>query len=230
MEQQDRIEQQPAVPVQITARAVVSQVRARLASTLGFQRREAAALALLALLVVVGASMAYVRARPASAAALTPLGTPAPVAAASEAGARLFVHVAGAVADPGVYDFAEGARVIDAVRAAGGFTSKADRAAINLARALVDGEQILVPRRGETTTAAGASSGGGGAAGSGGTVNLNGATAADLEALPGIGPVLAQRIIDYREQHGPFRSVGDLQKVSGIGPKIFASLEPLLSV
>jgi len=186
------------------------------------------ALALLGVLVVAGATVAYARARPADAAALQPVATSSAAEPAGASGASIVVHIVGAVEHPGVYDFTEGARVVDAVRAAGGFTGKADRAAVNLARALADGEQIVIPRRGQATTPA---SGGGPAGGdTGGKVNLNSATAADLEALPGIGPVLAQRIVDYREQHGPFRAVTDLQKVSGIGAKTYASLEPLITV
>jgi len=192
---------------------------------LRFHPREVVALGILGLLILGGAGLAYVRARPAAAMA------PAPVAALPQASetpaARMWVHVVGAVKHPGVYRFAEGARVFDAVRAAGGFVRGADRAAVNLARKLVDGEQVVVPKRGEAPPAAAT---GGGSAGQGAKVNINSAGARELEALPGIGQVLAERIVAYREQHGQFRSVRDLMKVSGIGPKKFESIEPYVTV
>lgn len=210
----------------LAARApgVLAWLRAR-ADALRFHPREAAALAVLGALVLSGAGIAYVRARPAAAAPIAPVGTPAasPDARAGE----IFVHVVGAVRRPGVYAFSEGARVIDAVKAAGGLARGADAFAVNLARALVDGEQIVVPRRGEAPPAASMGRGG---AGGVATVNLNRASAADLEGLPGIGPVLAERIVVYREQHGPFRAVRDLMKVAGIGPKKFGSIEPYVTV
>ena len=140
---------------------------------------------------------------------------------------------------PGVLTMPAGSRVSDAVTKAG-VGKGADLAAINLARPLVDGEQIHVPKPGEVVAApdAGASAGsssaaGGGASGPGGgagPVNLNTATAAQLEDLPGVGPVLAQRIIDWRSEHGRFTSVDELGEVSGIGEKIFAALQPKVAV
>ena len=123
---------------------------------------------------------------------------------------KLVVHVAGAVRRPGLYRLAEGKRVADAVARAGGATAPADTAAINLAAPLADGMQVLVPRR--------ASPGGGGEQTAGGRVSLSSATAAELDALPGIGPVTAQKIVDYRAEHGGFRSVDDLDAIPGIGP------------
>jgi competence protein ComEA len=203
-------------------------VGARVAEAIRFRPREIVVLALLALVVLAGAGLAYVRARPASAASIAPVGAPAiptDAAAPSPTPDPIVVHVVGAVRHPGVYRFAEGARVVDAVRAAGGFSSRADRAAVNLARLLVDGEQIVVARRGPHGAVAPK-----GGAETGGLVNLNSATVADLDGLPGIGPVLAQRIIDYRDQHGPFRSPQDLDKVSGIGPATLQDLLPLVTV
>lgn len=202
---------------------------ARLTRAVEFRPREVLALVAVGAAVLVVAVVAFLRARP------VPLASTAepvamPTASASAPAARaIFVHVAGAVRRPGVYEFAEGARVIDALKAAGGATRGADVNAINLARPLADGEQVLVPKRGEAPPGGGAS----GASAPGeasGSVNLNTADAGALEALPGIGPVLAQRIVDYRTQHGPFRSVRDLLKIEGIGDKKFASIEPHVTV
>lgn len=158
---------------------------------------------------------------------------------------QVVVHVAGAVASPGVVTLDEGARVADAIDAAGGLAQEADPDQLNLARPLTDGEQVRVPRVGEDASAwqgtsgqAGASAGGGGggqapgAAGPApsGSVNLNTADAAELETLPGIGPALAQRIIDYRAEHGAFTSVDELTAVSGIGSARLEALRDLVSV
>jgi competence protein ComEA len=206
----------------------IAALRARVAELLRFHPREVSALVVLGLLLLIGAGLAYARARPAAAVA-PPSGVSAQSSSAepSTAATTIVVHVVGAVRHPGVYDFTQGARVVDAVRAAGGFAAGADEQAVNLARALVDGEQIVVLKKGEAPPPA--ASGGGGAT-QGATVNINSATEADFENLPGIGPVLAQKIVDYREQHGPFRSVQDLMKVSGIGQKKFESLQAYVTV
>jgi competence protein ComEA len=153
------------------------------------------------------------------------------------------VHVVGQVAKPGVVELPVGARVSDALARAGGATRAADLGAINLARLLVDGEQIRVPKPGEVPVAAPGASGSvpsgqdgngsrgaTGAPGAGALVNLNTATAAELEELPGVGPVLAQRILDWRTEHGRFTAVDELGEVSGIGEKIFAQLQPRVTV
>ena len=149
---------------------------------------------------------------------------------------NVFVHVTGAVARPGVVTLRAGSRVADAVDAAGGATADADTEQLSLARVLSDGEQIRVPRVGEvlpdpapqpTGTAgpgAGAASGKPGDGGASGTVNINTASASELEKLPGIGPALAQRIVEYRDSHGPFANVDALTDVPGIGK---AKLEAL---
>ena len=134
--------------------------------------------------------------------------------------------VAGAVNRPGLYRLAAGSRVDDAIKLAGGATAEADLDALNLASKVKDGDKVLVPKRG----AGAGGSGSGGAPGQSSTVNLNTATADQLDALPGIGPALAQRIVAYREQHGGFRTVDELQKVPGIGPAKFAQLKDLVGV
>ncbi|WEO79071.1 helix-hairpin-helix domain-containing protein [Cryobacterium sp. SO2] len=151
----------------------------------------------------------------------------------------IFVHVLGAVAHPGLFEVNEGARVVDVVAAAGGLLPTADQTGVNLARLVSDGEQLYVPVQGEVVPAAGAQGGSGAGTASGAngsasgattTVNLNTATAADLDTLPRIGPAMAQRILDYREAEGRFASVEDLRNVTGIGEKTFAALKDLVSV
>lgn len=137
--------------------------------------------------------------------------------------AQLVVDVAGAVRRPGLYHLATGTRIADAVAAAGGATAKADVTLVNLAAPLADGEQVLVPARGIPT--AGAAEG---APSPTAPVDLNTATAEQLDALPGVGPATAQRIIDYRQAHGPFRSTDELEGVPGIGPSKLAQLKGLV--
>lgn len=151
------------------------------------------------------------------------------------------VHVAGHVADPGVVTLPAGSRVTDAVAAAGGATDRADLSRVNLARTLVDGEHVRIvdaeedappePRGGPSAGAAASDGGGAGeAAASAGPVDINRASAADLQALPGIGPALAERIVTHRETHGPFRQPGDLRDVSGIGEVRFQELADRITV
>lgn len=144
----------------------------------------------------------------------------------------LLVHVLGAVAAPGLVQLDEGARVVDAVAAAGGFTDDADPAGVNLARPVVDGEQLVVLAVGEVPAAeagGGGAPGGGGAA-SDGLVHLNTAGLAELDTLPRIGPALAQRILDHREANGPFTSVDQLLEVTGIGDAVFGGLVELVAL
>lgn len=135
-----------------------------------------------------------------------------------------FVHVVGQVQHPGLYELAAGSRVVDAVAAAGGFTSTADQAALNLAQVVEDGQQIVVAVQGAAPAQSSTGAAGAGAA-AGGTVDINSADATALETLDGIGPALAERILAYRTAHGGFRSVNDLQNVTGIGPKKFAAIK-----
>lgn len=143
--------------------------------------------------------------------------------------AMVVVHVAGAVAQPGVIRLPQGNRVGDAIAAAGGATGDADANRLNLALVVEDGQKIYVPQRGEALAdAPGASDAGG--AGTGGKVNLNTADAAELDTLPKVGPVLAQRIVDWRKEHGPFKTVDELDAVDGVGPKMLEALLPLVTV
>lgn len=145
----------------------------------------------------------------------------------------LVVHVAGCVARPGVYDLPAGARVADAVAAAGGALDGAATDSVNLARLLADGEQVYLPSEEEaagggpaTAASAGAHAG---SATAGSTVNINAAGATELETLPGVGPATAQKIVDDREKNGPFAAPEDLMRVPGIGPKKFEALADLVT-
>ena len=141
----------------------------------------------------------------------------------------LVVDVAGAVRRPGLYRLANGSRIADAVRRAGGTTARADTAAINLAAPLVDGMQVVVPRRGGATAGSGADATGAGGSASGMRISLSSATVEQLDSLPGIGPVTAQRIVDWRTAHGAFRSVDALDEVPGIGPARIEQLRDLVT-
>ncbi|MES4879344.1 MULTISPECIES: ComEA family DNA-binding protein [unclassified Streptomyces] len=150
--------------------------------------------------------------------------------AAPTAGAEIVVDVGGKVRKPGVHRLPAGSRVADALRAAGGVRDGAKTDGLNQARFLVDGEQVVV---GAPAPVAGVAPGGAATAGSGAAapaapVSLNTATPDQLDTLPGVGPVLAQHIIDYRTQHGGFRSVDELREVNGIGERRFADLRDLV--
>lgn len=138
------------------------------------------------------------------------------------------VHVAGAVARPGLYRVPSGSRVADAVAAAGAVTPEADLDRLNLAAQVADGERVYVPRRGEADPPTAGSAEGGRGREPPARVNLNTATVEQLEALPGVGPATAQAIVDHRARHGPFRSVRDLLDVRGIGEAKFAALEKMV--
>ncbi len=207
--------------------------------------RTAVAGALAAVLVAVGVfglRVAWARAESPP----SPVGTAPPrtsaVRAASDASvpsgapgsaapspAALVVHVVGQVVRPGIVRLPLGSRVVDAVAAAGGARTGADLAAVNLARLVVDGEQIRVPKPGEPFVVGG-SPGAGGTSASAARVSLNSADLASLDTLPGVGPVLAQRIVDWRAEHGRFTSVDELGEVSGIGEKLLAQLRPKVTL
>jgi competence protein ComEA len=140
---------------------------------------------------------------------------------ASRAGAKLYVHVAGRVRRPGLYRLGPGARVASAIDLAGGAARRADLTKVNLAARLEDGQQIVVPVLGAAPGGAGVASAGRPA---GAEVSLASATAEQLDGLDGIGPTLAKRIVQYRDAHGGFRSVGQLRDVEGIGEKRFETL------
>jgi competence protein ComEA len=165
-----------------------------------------------------------------------PGARPAPAASVRvgrAGGGRVTVHVAGAVHRPGVYRLAPGARVDDALRRAGGPRARADLTAVNLAAKLEDGRQVLVPERGSAPASAPVSATAGAPAGATAPaqpVNLNTATLEQLDTLDGVGPGIAQRILDYRQQHGGFRRVEELGEVPGIGAKRLATLTPLVTV
>ena len=151
-----------------------------------------------------------------------------------EEGGRAVVHVAGAVREPGVYRLREGDRVADAVDRAGGATGRADLTLLNLAAEVEDGRQVVVPERGAAGSGV---AGGGGAAGTGATggaqappVNLNTATLEQLDTLEGVGPGIAQRILDYRDEQGSFGNVDELGQVPGIGEKRMAALRDKVTV
>ena len=153
----------------------------------------------------------------------TPLPAPTP--------APIRVHVSGAVRQPAVYELPPGSIVQHAVAAAGGPSPDADLNGINLALELRDQQQVYVPCQGEANSpppVSGGAPGGGGSAGA--LVDINAATAAELETLPRIGPTMAQRIIAYREANGPFAAIEDIQDVPGIGPATFEGLKDLITV
>jgi competence protein ComEA len=158
--------------------------------------------------------------------AIDPPAAAGPARAASPPARTLMIQVAGEVRQPGVYTLPAGARGQQAVEKAGGLTGKADQAGVNLVAPLRDGQQVIVPRRGATAAPGGASA----AAGAGVTgapaapVSLSSATPEQLDSLDGIGPTLAQRIVQYRQAHGGFRSVDELRQVDGIGEKRMAAL------
>ena len=187
------------------------------------RRRILVAAGCLALLLFAGSKLL---ARPQPTVGLAPPAA-APTETSAGAPTVLVVDVVGAVRRPGLYRLAQGARIADAVSRAGGATPKADLALINLAAPLADGEQVVVPRRGTGPAAAGAASPGGDP--SGGPVHLSTATLEQLDSLPGIGPVTAQKILDYRQQHGAFTSVDELDAVPGIGPARLDQLKDLVA-
>jgi competence protein ComEA len=202
-------------------------------------RGELAGLSLVVVATLAGAGLWYARSLPKPIqVAVTPGARVVASAAASDtvaasgsvgpsAAATLVVDVAGWVRRPGVYEFQAGARVIDAVDRAGGARTGADLALLNLAAPLADGQQILVPKRGQP---AGSGTGALGTGGAAGLINVNSADATTLESLSGIGEVLAAAIVQYREEHGPFTSVDQLEDVPGIGPATLEDIRDQVTV
>jgi competence protein ComEA len=162
---------------------------------------------------------------------------PAPVRLTHEGGrheASIYVHVAGAVRRPGLMTMSAGSRVADALQRAGGPLPRADLTAVNLAARVADGQQIVVPRRGAgpsgTASTAAPAAGGVQTGGAATGIHLSTATVEQLDGVDGIGPTLAQRIIEYRDAHGGFRSLAELAQVDGIGEKRLATLREALQL
>lgn len=191
-------------------------------------RGEIAGLIVVLVAVLGGAGLWYARSLPKP----VTIARAAPGAASQQSvspspAVTIIVDVAGEVAQPGVYEFAEGDRVIDAIERAGGQLPKADLSLLNLAAPLTDGTQILVSKAGPPGVVV---PGGGTVGSSGGLININSASATELETLSGIGEVLAATIVEYREQNGPFASVDDLMDVSGIGPATLEEIRDQVTV
>jgi competence protein ComEA len=184
------------------------------------QRRLLVGVVLLGALLVLGVPRLVHRGGPH---VVVPLVRPSRSAHAAGS-ARLVVDVAGAVRQPGLHELLPGTRIADAVAAAGGATGKADLNAVNLAAPIADGEQIVVPAR--SSGAAGVSSGA--APLPTAPLDLNSASLEQLDALPGIGPATAQKILDYRQAHGSFHSLAELDAVPGIGPGRLEQLKGLV--
>jgi competence protein ComEA len=184
-------------------------------------------------IAVVAASLGGVlvwRARPVPLAVPpAPVGSAGPGAAGTSAGGELVIDVAGAVRKPGLVRLPLGSRVADAIAAAGGLAPRATTAGLNLARKLADGEQVYVLPPGAAAAGGPAAGSAPGGAPTQGKLDLNLATAAQLDALPGVGPVLAERIVAWRTQHGRFASVDQLGEVPGIGEKKLESLRDLVT-
>jgi competence protein ComEA len=196
----------------------------------------AALIAVLLLVAVIGVRTLRDDARPGAARAPragTVAAAPVRLQGGEEGGGSVVVHVAGAVRRPGVYRLRAGARVDDAVRRAGGALHGADLTAVNLAAKAEDGRQVVVPVRAVAPAAGGATAsvpGGGAGAATGAPLNLNQATAEQLDTLDGIGPGLAAKILAFREEHGGFGSVEELGEIPGIGEKRLATLREAVTV
>jgi competence protein ComEA len=190
-------------------------------------RGEVTGLIVVLVAVLGGAGLWYARSlpKPVTIAQAGP-GAAQQVSASPSPMVTLIVDVAGAVHQPGVYEFTEGDRVIDAIERAGGQMPKADLSLLNLAAPLVDGTQILVPKAGPPGAVAPGATG----STAGGLMNINTASATELEGLSGIGEVLAATIIEYREQNGPFTTVDELMDVSGIGPATLEEIRDQVTV
>jgi competence protein ComEA len=199
-------------------------------------RGELVGLVVVVAVTMAGAGLWYVRSlpKPVSIAAGAPPAAAAPSAAAvasaaaSPSGPPIIVDVTGWVHEPGVYEFAQGERVIDAVGRAGGARNGADLSVLNLAAPLTDGTQVVVPKHGAAPPGTVPGGTGGGTTSS--LININTASATEFETLSGIGEVLAAAIVDYRTENGPFASVDDLESVSGIGPATLEEIRDQVTV
>jgi competence protein ComEA len=189
------------------------------------RRRALAYAAALLVLLVVGGRLALDGGEAPAKPAEAPL-VPAEPAAAPP----VTVHVVGAVRLPGLYRVAEGSRVDDAIKKAGGPRPKAALELVNLAAPVADGQQVVVPTKGKQTGAAAPTGATGGAAAPAAPVSLNSATLEQLDTLPGVGPVTAQKILDYRAANGAFSSIEELDAVPGIGPARLEQLKPLVTL
>lgn len=240
----------PALPRVGVAAAAVH------AAAASFRRPHVVIVGVVVALGILVAGWAVLRARPVAIAVTPPpvaatrtappaSGESGPAASPSPSAPSLVVHVLGAVRKPGLVSLASGSRVQDALDAAGGLTGRADPGQLNLAQPVADGQQILVGTKAKPSgqvrdgsngagagsgSAAGSSGGGGGAVGAGQPTNLNTASQAQLEELPGVGPVMAGKIIAWRTEHGRFSRVEELQEIDGVGPKTYAKLAPLCQV
>ena len=197
-------------------------------------RGELAGLVLVVVATLLGAGLWYTRSLPRPVDIAAPAHATSPVMSAgavpfaspTPSPVPIIVDVAGWVRKPGVYEFTSGDRVIDAVNRAGGARNGADLTTLNLAAPLTDGTQIVVPKPGATAPSGTGTTTTGGAT----IININTASETDLETLPGVGPVTAAAIIDYRTQNGPFATVDDLVDVSGIGPATLEEMRPFVTV
>jgi competence protein ComEA len=215
-------------------RVAGESLRERLAS---LSRGELVALLAVVAVTVVGAGLWYARSLPKPVAVRAAIPSPDATSASGATGASgaagtattILVDVAGWVRNPGVYEFRTGDRVVDAIDAAGGARPGALLASLNLAAPLTDGTQVLVPKEG-ATAAGSAPIAAGGSGAPGALVNVNTASATELEELPGVGEVIAQAIVDYRIENGPFTAIDQLVDVSGIGDATLENIRDLVTV
>lgn len=210
--------------------AITGGWRERLEELAG-RRRETGLVAGLVVVITAASLVAWGRSAPTTVAppssAAGPTASALPEAAPAPA---IHVHVAGAVVAPGLYVLPEGARVSDAVAAAGGPRRRALLDLLNLAQLLTDGMKVDVPRRGEGTDATGAVASSGEASDASPLVSINSADQQTLEAIPGLGPVKAGAIVRYREEVGRFSALEQVMEVSGIGPATFEQMLPFISL
>jgi competence protein ComEA len=197
---------------------------------LSLTRRTALVLAAAALAVVLGAAELFgPGAKPSVSVQSSVAPRDSSTALARRSGeARVVVDVTGAIRRPGLYRLRRGARIADAIARAGGATKSADTSRVNLAAPLADGQQVVMPRRGGAGSTGSGVVGGGSAASPAAPLDLNTATVDELDALPGVGPVTAGKIVAYREEHGPFTSLSQLDAIPGIGPARIADLRGLV--